>query len=75
MWVLRPISPGVLGRIGKGSGFTKKYGLKRLVSAEWHDDILAVKQREMNIKHWRRAWKVALILRDNSRWDDLYDRL
>ena len=56
-------------------GFTKKYGLKRLVYAEWHDDILAAKQREMNIKHWRRAWKLALILRDNAKWEDLYDRL
>jgi putative endonuclease len=56
-------------------GFAKKYGLKRLVRAERHDDILAAKQREMNIKHWRRAWKVALILRDNPEWDDLYDRL
>jgi putative endonuclease len=27
------------------------------------------------IKHWRRAWKVALILRENPKWDDLYDRL
>ena len=59
-------------------GFTKKYGLKRLkrlVYAEWHDSILAAKQREMNIKHWRRAWKVALLLRDNPKWDDLHDRL
>ena len=62
-------------REGVADGFTKKYGLKRLVYAEWHDDTLAAKQREMNIKHWRRAWKVALILRDNANWDDLYDRL
>jgi hypothetical protein len=44
--------------------------LERLVYAEWHNDILATKQREMNIKHWRRAWKVALILRDNPKWGD-----
>jgi putative endonuclease len=62
-------------REGVADGFTKKYGLKRLVYAEWYDDILAAKQREMNIKHWRRAWKVALILRDNPNWDDLYDQL
>jgi putative endonuclease len=47
-------------REGVADGFTKKYGLKRLVYAEWHDDILKAKQREMNIKHWRRAWKVNL---------------
>ena len=36
-------------------GFTKKYGLKRLVYMEEHQDIYAAKQREMNIKHWPRA--------------------
>jgi putative endonuclease len=55
--------------------FTKQYGLTRLVYTERHDDILAAKQRERNIKHWPRAWKVALILRHNPSWEDLYDRL
>ncbi|MFZ3236956.1 MAG: GIY-YIG nuclease family protein [Stellaceae bacterium] len=62
-------------REGVTDGFSKKYGLRRLVYAEWHDDILRAKQREMNIKHWRRAWKVQLIHRDNPFWKDLYDRL
>src|SRR6267378_1911201 len=52
-------------REGAADGFTKQYGLKRLVFAEKHEDILAAKQREMNIKHWPRAWKVRLIHRDN----------
>jgi putative endonuclease len=52
-------------REGAADGFTKQYGLKRLVYAEEHKDILAAKQREMNIKHWRRTWKVRLIPRDN----------
>jgi len=56
-------------------GFTKQYGLTRLVFAERFEDILAAKQRERNIKHWRRAWKVTLILRSNPNWDDLYDQL
>jgi putative endonuclease len=60
---------------GVGGGFSKKYGLKRLVYAEWHDDILQAEQREMNIKHWRRAWKVQLIHRDNPFWEDLNDSL
>jgi putative endonuclease len=38
-----------------------------------YDDILRAKQREMNIKHWPRAWKVRLILKNNLSWDDLYD--
>jgi putative endonuclease len=62
-------------REGVADGFTKKYGLKRLVYAERHDDILQAKQCEMNIKHWRRAWKVQLIHRDNPFWEGLYDRL
>ena len=62
-------------REGVAHGFTKRYGLKRLVYAEWHDDILSAKQRERNIKHWPRAWKVRLILKNNLSWDDLYDSI
>jgi putative endonuclease len=62
-------------RAGVVQGFTKQYGLTRLVYAERYDDILTVKQRERNMKHWPRAWKVRLILRDNPDWEDLYDRL
>jgi putative endonuclease len=62
-------------RNGVADGFTRQYGLHRLVYAEQHEDILVAKQRERNMKHWPRAWKVRLILRDNLNWDDLYDRL
>jgi putative endonuclease len=62
-------------RIGAADGFTKRYGLKQLVYFERHQDILQAKQRELNIKHWPRAWKVQLIHRDNPDWEDLYDRL
>jgi putative endonuclease len=73
----RPIFLVAPGNIDPGiaDSFTKQYGLRRLVYAEGHDDILAAKQRERNIKHWKRAWKVQLILRDNPNWEDLYDRL
>jgi putative endonuclease len=49
--------------------------LKRLVHAEHYDDIRAARQREQNIKHYPRAWKVRLIVVNNSNWEDLYDRL
>ena len=62
-------------RIGAAKGFTKKYGLKRLVYTEHYDDILLAKQRERNMKHWSRTWKIRLILRDNPNWDDLYERM
>jgi putative endonuclease len=56
-------------------GFTKRYGLKRLVYAEHHGDIRLARQREQNIKHYPRAWKVRLILVNNRNWEDLYERL
>jgi putative endonuclease len=49
--------------------------MKRLVRAERHDRIGSASQRETNLKHWPRAWKVNLILADNPLGDDLYDRL
>jgi len=62
-------------REGLVDGFTKRYGLKRLVYVERHDDIRTAIQREKNLKHWSRAWKVRLILEGNLNWDDLYSRL
>jgi len=56
-------------------GFTKRYGLKRLVYCERHEDIQAAILREKALKTWRRAWKVRLIVANNPTWDDLYDRL
>ena len=52
-------------------GFTKDYGLKHLVYFEFHDDMVSAIQREKNIKHWSRAWKVNLIVAGNPGWDDL----
>jgi len=62
-------------REGLADGYTKQYGLKRLVYTERHDDIAVAIQREKNIKHWSRAWKVKLILAVNPEWNDLYDTL
>jgi putative endonuclease len=62
-------------REGIAAGFTKRHGLKRLVYAEQHDDIRTAIQREKTMKHWPRAWKVRLVVRDNPEWEDLYDRL
>ncbi|MGO8915596.1 MAG: GIY-YIG nuclease family protein [Stellaceae bacterium] len=62
-------------REGLVDGFTKRYRLKRLVYVERYEDVRVAIQREKNMKHWSRTWKVRLILRDNPDWDDLYDRL
>ncbi len=42
-------------REGLIEGFTKRYGLKRLVYVERHEMIEAAIQREKTIKHWSRA--------------------
>jgi putative endonuclease len=62
-------------REGLLEGFTKRYGLKRLVHFEHYDDIRVDRQREQNLKHYPRAWKVRLILLNNPNWDDLHDRV
>ena len=59
-------------RSGFVGGFTKRYGLKRLVYFERFDDIRHAIQREHNIKHWSSAWKVRTIVAANPDWEDLY---
>jgi len=52
-------------------GFTKRYGVKRLVWFEVHDRMETAIQREKSIKRWHREWKIALIQRENPTWRDL----
>ena len=52
-------------RGGLVPGFTKKYGVKRLVYVETFDDIRDAIIREKRIKEWKRDWKIELIERDN----------
>jgi putative endonuclease len=54
-------------------GFTKKYHLKMLVYYEGTNDVRSALQRERNLKHWTRKWKVALIENMNPKWCDLYE--
>ena len=60
-------------RNGIVPGFTKRYDIKRVVYYEPHDSIQAAIQREKNIKHWPREWKIDLIVSLNPNWRDLYD--
>ena len=62
-------------REGATDSFTKRYGLTRLVFAEWHDEIIRAIQREKTMKHWPRAWKLNVIVAQNPTWDDLFERL
>jgi len=62
-------------RTGVGSAFVRRYGLKRLVYFEHHDDIRTAIQRETSLKRWTRAWKVRLLAGRNREWCDLYPSL
>ncbi len=53
------------------SGFTKTYGVDRLVYVEGYLSILEARAREAKLKRWRRAWKLELIEKDNPSWKDL----
>ncbi len=57
---------------GFAEGFTNKYGIKKLVYYEIHEDAENAIKREKQLKKWRRAWKVELIEEKNSEWRDLY---
>jgi hypothetical protein len=45
------------------------------VRYEHHDRIEDAIQREKNIKHWPRQWKIELIEAFNPDWNDLYETL
>ena len=62
-------------REGLIDGFTRRYGLKRLVLIEFYEDIRDAIQREKNTKHYSRAWTARLILDGNPDWRDLYEDL
>ena len=52
-------------------GFTWRYNVDRLVYWETFETPDAAIKREKQVKRWRRAWKVALIERENPDWRDL----
>ena len=56
-------------------GFTKRYGVKRLVYFEEHATAPLAIQREKNVKHWPREWKIDLIVSMNPDWRDLFDEI
>ena len=56
-------------------GFTKRYGVHRLVWFEVHGDINEAIVREKRIKKWNRSWKLRLIEKMNPDWIDLTEQL
>jgi putative endonuclease len=56
-------------------GFTKTYGVTRLVYFEQYEAILEARARERVLKRWRREWKLKLIEGLNPTWRDLTPEL
>jgi len=66
----------LIGRIiqhreGAFDGFTKRYGIKRLVYYQEGAMMEDVIRREKQIKSWPREYKYNLIERLNPEWNDL----
>ena len=55
--------------------FTNKYNVIKLVYYEQYDDMYTAIQREKNLKHYFRQWKLDLIEQDNPDWRDLYEEI
>ena len=60
---------------GAVPGFTRDYGCKLLVWYEVHDDIQQARQRELQMKKWKRQWKLSTIEMMNPDWVDLSSTL
>ena len=56
---------------GLVEGFTKKYGVHKLVCYEIFARAADAIQREKRLKKWNRSWKIELIESRNPRWEDL----
>ena len=74
------ITSDLLKRVGEHKndlveGFTRRYGVHKLVWYEVHETMESAIQREKGIKKWNRKWKLALIEQSNPQWEDLFDNL
>jgi putative endonuclease len=58
-----------------GSKFVAKYGVTRLVWFQPFMLLSEAREREYELKKWKRDWKVELIERDNPDWHDLFPGL
>jgi putative endonuclease len=70
------VTSNLIGRViqhreGRYDGFTKRYGIRRLVWYATGDTMEAVIKREKQIKRWPREYKYNLIEELNPAWNDL----
>jgi putative endonuclease len=64
-----------LHRQGRGSKFTARYKVHKLVWVEFHAMLVDAIAREKRLKNWRRRWKLELIENTNPDWRDLYEEI
>ncbi len=62
-------------RTGLLPGFTRRYGCKLLVWYEAYDDLQEARLRELQMKKWKRLWKLSMIEQANPEWRDLFPTL
>ena len=62
-------------RNGVADSFTHKHGCKMLVWFEAYDDLQVARLRELQMKKWKRAWKLSTVELTNPQWADLYPTL
>jgi len=58
-------------RMGKGSVFTRKYKINKLVYVEEHVTFETAQRRESQMKQWNRDWKIQLIEKINPEFEDM----
>ncbi len=59
-------------RKGLADGFSKRYECRFLVWYAAFDDIQDARARELQMKKWKRAWKLQAIEEMNPDWRDLF---
>jgi putative endonuclease len=62
-------------RNGVVPGFTRKHGCALLVWYQVFESLEAARQRELQMKEWKRAWKIREIEGLNPEWRDLFEDL
>jgi putative endonuclease len=64
----QPIGRWWQHRVGVINGFTRRYGVHRLVHVEFFGAMEPTILREKQLKRWHRAWKINLIEAGNPQW-------
>ena len=62
-------------RNGLVAGFMKRHGCTLLVWYQAYDDLQEARSRELQMKKWKRLWKLSAIEQMNPEWRDFHPAL